>query len=118
MKYIDIINNFQYVNVDGKASNYDIHDADKNELLVGIFVELEHGSDINKAASIALDHLFEKSNYYTQLIKAGIADEKKALELAKKYLNISDDNKPMTDNDLVNILTGQKPLNTKDYTNN
>jgi hypothetical protein len=61
---------------------------DKNELKVGTYVELEHYGqerDMKGAAKIAMDHLKEDPTYYSKLWQAGLIDEPKALELAKKY---------------------------------
>jgi len=41
----------------------------QHELKKGINVELEHTSDKNLAKEIALDHLTEMPNYYTELQK-------------------------------------------------
>lgn len=68
----------------GKGDKTNPEDVDKNELAIGIEVEKEHTNDKKIAQSIALDHLTEKPKYYSLLIKAGIVDEKSALELAKK----------------------------------
>jgi hypothetical protein len=114
MKLSDLINNFEYINVDGKGSNVDIKQLNINQLVVGITVELEHGSDLNKAMSIAVDHLSENENYYSILIKFGLVDEPKALYLAKKYLGI-DIEKKGKDEELTNILLGFNPLNKNDY---
>jgi len=45
------------------------------ELSIGIQVEMEHTNDINIATEIALDHLTEDPEYYTKLVKAGLAKE-------------------------------------------
>lgn len=61
---------------------------DKRELKVGAYVELEHYGDtrdLKAAAKIAMDHLKEDPTYYSKLYQAGLVDEPKALELAKKY---------------------------------
>lgn len=60
-------------------------DADPKQLEIGILVEYEHGSNKIIAEKIALDHLSEDKIYYTHLIESGIADEKDALDLYKKY---------------------------------
>ena len=57
----------------------------KAQLIVGIYVELEHTNDVMIATSIALDHLSVNKDYYTILYNAGLIDEKKAVEAAKKY---------------------------------
>jgi len=65
-----------------------------NQLNVGTLVELEHihwwteenpdiPNDIIEqiATNIAIDHLNQSSDYYTKLIRAGLVDEKDALDL-------------------------------------
>ena len=44
-------------------------DVNKNQLKMGIKVEMEHTSDRKKAKQIALDHLAEYPKYYTGLNK-------------------------------------------------
>lgn len=41
----------------------------KDQLEMGIKVEMEHTSDSKIAREIALDHLWEKADYYTRLKK-------------------------------------------------
>lgn len=67
----------------GKGDKIDPNTLDKNQLKVGIAVEMEHTDDKKKAMSIAIDHLSEDSEYYTKLINSGLVDETPALELAK-----------------------------------
>lgn len=117
MKLSNLINNYIYVNIDGRGVNTPINQVNREQLAVGIVVEKEHGTDINKAMSIAVDHLTEKDNYYSILIKSGLVDEPKALLLAKQYLGI-DMNKDIDDEKLTNILLGLDPLNKSDYTGN
>jgi hypothetical protein len=76
--------------VDGGVGDHtNPEDVDENELLVGIEVEYEHAKgDRIAAIDIALDHLKEDPKYYTKLVKSGIVDEPKAIELAKKTLNV------------------------------
>jgi hypothetical protein len=50
---------------------------DKNELIMGIKVEMEHTTDPRQAAKIALDHLKENPKYYSGMKRAGLADELK-----------------------------------------
>ena len=45
-------------------------DVNKRELKKGISHELEHTSSRKRAKQIALDHLAEHTDYYTQLDKA------------------------------------------------
>lgn len=88
MKLFEFISNFQYTN-NGVGKQTSINDVDKKQLLIGIAVEMEHNIiDLNVAASIAIDHLTENNNYYTILLKSGLVDEKKALYLGNKLLNI------------------------------
>jgi len=68
----------------GKGDKTNPKDVDQNELKVGIAVEMEHTSDAEAAKEIALDHLTENPKYYSDLIKSGIVDEPKALDLAKQ----------------------------------
>lgn len=42
---------------------------DREELLKGIKDELEHTSDINIATEIAIDHLTNNPNYYSEMEK-------------------------------------------------
>ena len=116
MKLLDLINTFTYVNGDGKGKSTDINKLDRSQLVVGITVELEHGHELNRAMSIAVDHLTEKSNYYSILIKSGLVDEPKALALANKYLGI-DLTKKDKDEELTNVLLGFQPFNKEDYNN-
>jgi hypothetical protein len=61
---------------------------DKQELKVGTYVELEHYGetrDLKKSMIIAKQHLDEDPKYYSKLYQAGLIDEPKAIELAKKY---------------------------------
>lgn len=115
MKLSDLINTFTYVNGDGKGKNTDINSLDRNQLVVGVIVEIEHEHELNKAMSIAVDHLSENPNYYSILIKSGLVDEPKALALANKYLGI-DMTKKNKDDELTDILLGQNPFNKSDYT--
>lgn len=45
---------------------------DREQLEMGIEVELEHTSDEEIARKIALDHLAEDPRYYTKLLDAGL----------------------------------------------
>lgn len=45
------------------------------ELAIGVQVEMEHTNDSNVATEIALDHLMEDPEYYSKLVKAGLAKE-------------------------------------------
>jgi len=69
----------------GKGDDTDAMSVDKQELEVGVAVEKEHTDNPELAAEIAMDHLAEKENYYSELVKSGIVDESEALKLAKKF---------------------------------
>jgi len=60
----------------GRAREKGVTDADvdESELITGINVELEHTPNRVVAKKIALDHLAEMPNYYTQLkrMEAGL----------------------------------------------
>ena len=114
MKLSDAIERYIYINGDGKGCNTPINQVDKSQLVVGVAVELEHGTNMNRAMSIAIDHITENPNYYSILIKSGLVDEPKALALANKYLGI-DMTKKSKDEELTNILLGQNTLNKNDY---
>ena len=115
MKLSDLINTFTYVNGDGKGKNTNINSLDRSQLVVGVTIETEHGHELNRAMSIAVDHLTEKPDYYSILVKSGLVDEPKALALANKYLGI-DLTKKDKDKELTNKLLGFEPFNIEDYT--
>lgn len=108
MKLNDFYNTYKYIN-DGIGKNTSVLDVNKKQLLVGINVEFEHTRDINMAASIAIDHLTEKPEYYTILLQSGLVDEKKAIYLGKKLLNIDIVNNKLEDDQLTDILLGFTP---------
>ena len=56
----------------GKHNNVPDSAFDPRELALGIKSELEHTNDPRIAKNIARDHLIEKRNYYTLLMKAGL----------------------------------------------
>ena len=53
----------------GKADNKKASDFDPKELKMGIEIEQEHTNDKKLAEEIAMDHLTEFPNYYTELKK-------------------------------------------------
>lgn len=68
----------------------------EKQMQVGIEIELEHtGNDMVLAKEIATDHLFEHGHYYVKLVRAGLVDELKALQLFKnlRLNNYSGDGK-------------------------
>lgn len=71
----------------GKADMMDDEQFDKDQLEIGIAVEMEHTNDRDMAKEIAKDHLQEHPDYYTRLIKAGLVDEPEAINLYKKLKN-------------------------------
>jgi hypothetical protein len=81
-------NNIKLINLipGGKGDNTKPEDVNQNELKVGIEVEMEHTNDRKKALEIALDHLTEHPQYYSILMKSGLVDEPKAIELYNKLL--------------------------------
>ena len=68
----------------GKGDKTKESDVCPKQLKVGIAVEKEHTSDIKLAKEIAIDHLTEDPEYYSKLIKSGLADEPEAIQLAKQ----------------------------------
>lgn len=81
MKYLK---SFENILVGGKGDETQTKDVNKDELKVGVAVEKEHVKDGKIAKEIALDHLTEDPKYYSQLIYSGLANEKDALDIAKK----------------------------------
>lgn len=49
--------------------------VDPTQLSIGVQVEMEHTNDPDIAKEIAMDHLTEDPEYYTKLVKAGLASE-------------------------------------------
>ena len=59
----------------GVGDNTPTDQVDPNQLSIGIQVEMEHTNDPDIAQEIAMDHLTEDPQYYTKLVKAGLASE-------------------------------------------
>ena len=59
----------------GVGDNTPTDQVDPNQLSIGIQVEMEHTNDLDIAKEIAMDHLTEDPQYYTKLVKAGLASE-------------------------------------------
>lgn len=125
MKLSEFIKQFHYTN-NGIGRNTPIDNIDKKQLLVGIAVEMEHTDNLNVSASIAIDHLTENENYYLILLESGLVDEKKAIQLGQKLLNVdvgdsqtnaSQDAEKQEDDELADELLGYKPHNVNDYAN-
>lgn len=122
MTFIELLNHYGNVILHGKGDGISPFDVDKHQLIVGLYVEREHSNNPFLALKVAIDHLTERSDYYIELVKSGIVDEYKALELAKKYLGIEpiDQNAvidiPKSDDEmLTDVLLGFKPKNIGDY---
>jgi len=119
MTFIELLNNYKPKQTGGKGDGRSPFEFDKNQLLVGLYVEREHTNDPFKSLGISIDHLSEKEYYYTDLIKSGVVDEPKALEYAKKYLNVLPEKRENNKNndEETNILLGFKPNYPDHYTN-
>jgi hypothetical protein len=59
----------------GVGDNTPTEKVDPNQLSIGIQIEMEHTNDVAIAQEIAMDHLTEDPEYYTKLVKAGLAKE-------------------------------------------
>jgi hypothetical protein len=59
------------------VAKVEVSKVSKDELVMGIKVEMEHTKDPREAAKIALDHLKENPKYYSMMKRAGLADELK-----------------------------------------
>jgi len=81
--YIDFLTELSGGHAD--EDNFMAKMADPKQLEIGIEVEMEHTNSKEISKQITLDHLSRVKNYYTRLIKAGLVDEKPALDLYKKY---------------------------------
>jgi hypothetical protein len=53
----------------GRSSGYDPRDFDREQVRIGLGVEIEHTWDLMTALEIVLDHLTEFSDYYTRLLQ-------------------------------------------------
>lgn len=56
---------------------------DPRELIVGMYVEMEHTDSRSIAKLVALDHLRENPTYYSELISSGLVEEPEALNMYK-----------------------------------
>jgi len=68
----------------GKGDDTKPSEVDQKQLEIGVAVEKEHTNDDSKAEEIAIDHLTENPEYYTDLVKGGLVDEPEALKIYKK----------------------------------
>jgi GNAT superfamily N-acetyltransferase len=58
-----------------------------DQIELGIAVEHEHTASREEAKKIALDHLKENPEYYTELFKAGLIDEPAAVDMARRLFS-------------------------------
>lgn len=86
----------------GKADDKEPEDFDPNEIKIGNSIEREHTSNPDIATEIAMDHLTEDPEYYDKLLASGIADEKDAKKLYKKFKDKNDWTK--SKKDLINNI--------------
>lgn len=70
-----MINNLNKKLPGGVGDNTPTDIVDPTQLSLGVQIEMEHTNDPEIAKEIALDHLTENPEYYTKLIKAGLASE-------------------------------------------
>lgn len=70
----------------GKGDDLSDYDVDKDQLIIGTAVEMEHTNDRGVAREIAMDHLAEDEEYYTKLMQAELADEPEALALYQELI--------------------------------
>lgn len=85
IKLSELIKQYKDHIIGGKGDALTPDLVQKGQLIVGIYVELEHASNIMTAMEIALDHLAENKEYYSKLFHAGFIDEPIAISKAKKY---------------------------------
>lgn len=60
-------------------------DVDPDELSIGIEIEMEHTTDRELAKQIALDHLTEYENYYSELVKLEKRLERQTVKFDKSF---------------------------------
>lgn len=71
----------------GSGDNTDADSLDQEELYLGSKEEMEHTHDPAKAFEISVDHLTDNPNYYTQLQKSGLTDEKPLSKIKSNKLS-------------------------------
>jgi hypothetical protein len=59
----------------GKGDGADLASFKPDQVQMGLKVEREHSPDLGIRAEITADHLVEDKDYYTKLLRAGLADE-------------------------------------------
>jgi len=98
----------------GKANSegFTLRDADKEELLIGSQIEMEHTTDNEVARRIALDHLSENPKYYTEMLipaEGGVRIERGAEDvLDGKPIPMIEDTE--AEQDLQDTMLGNKSL--------
>lgn len=80
----------------GIGDKLSVSDVDKNELRMGLKVEMEHTDDPDVALDIVLDHLKEDPKYYTKLKKIEPEENEgvDAIQTMKKLLGSLSDEHP------------------------
>jgi len=73
-------------------SEYDVREVE-----IGKEVEKEHTDNPEEALRIALDHLEEKGDYYSQAVSCGLVDEPDALMVYNKYFGENSINESKVD---------------------
>lgn len=74
----------------GKADNETPEDFDPDDIAIGTAIEREHSNNPDIATEISMDHDQENDTYYDELIMAGIADEKEAIDIFNRVKTIDD----------------------------
>ncbi len=99
----------------GKGDSKNPMSFDRRELIIGFFVEREHSNDPLKRIEIACDHLAENDKYYSDLVKSGVVDEPKAIEMYKKLYKVDTLNENVSEEDMLDIksITAEKALENK-----
>jgi hypothetical protein len=95
----------------GVGDSTNVDNVCYKQLAIGILVEKEHTNDVMKAMEIAIDHLTETEDYYSTLIKLGLADEKPAINLHKKLYASN----VITEEDNLNIAQEEVKALLKSY---
>jgi len=77
------------------SDGHDPDDYPQDQLAVGVQVQKEHTKYEDAAMEISMDHLDQNKEYYTELIKSGLVDEKTAIALAKQLGIVTDEEADM-----------------------
>jgi len=68
----------------GKGDNHSFTEFDHKEVQIGIRVESEHVTDLDKILEIVVDHLSDNPTYYSELCQSGLVDEPSAMKVYNK----------------------------------